>query len=78
MLDTFCGLSWQPTFELQDAILEGSEQRFDFLQGIAWRDGADREAGAGRSKITNQCARSIFLWQGRSWIRKGLSNRLPR
>ncbi len=26
----------------------------------------------GASTITNQCARSIFLWQGRSWIRKGL------
>lgn len=28
----------------------------------------------GASTITNQCARSIFLWQGRSWIRKGLES----
>ncbi|MCX6885065.1 MAG: transglycosylase domain-containing protein [Verrucomicrobia bacterium] len=26
----------------------------------------------GASTITQQCARSLFLWQGRSWIRKGL------
>jgi len=25
----------------------------------------------GVSTITNQCTRSLFLWQGRSWIRKG-------
>ena len=28
----------------------------------------------GASTITNQCARSIFLWQGRSWLRKGLES----
>src|SRR4029079_6666756 len=28
----------------------------------------------GASTITNQCARSIFLWQSRSWIRKGLES----
>ena len=28
----------------------------------------------GASTITNQCARSIFLWQGWSWIRKGLES----
>ena len=26
----------------------------------------------GGSTITQQCARSLFLWQGRSWLRKGL------
>ncbi len=26
----------------------------------------------GGSPITQQCARSLFLWQGRSWLRKGL------
>ena len=35
----------------------------------------ERETGSWRaSTITNQCARSIFLWQGRSWIRKGLES----
>lgn len=26
----------------------------------------------GSSTITMQCARSVFLWQGRSWLRKGI------
>jgi monofunctional biosynthetic peptidoglycan transglycosylase len=26
----------------------------------------------GASTVTQQCARSLFLWQGRSWMRKGL------
>jgi len=26
----------------------------------------------GISTITNQCTRSLFLWQGRSWVRKGI------
>ncbi len=26
----------------------------------------------GASTITQQCARSTFLWEGRSWVRKGL------
>lgn len=26
----------------------------------------------GGSTISQQCARSLFLWQGRSWVRKGL------
>lgn len=30
------------------------------------------EAPRGASTISMQCARSVFLWQGRSWIRKGL------
>ncbi len=39
----------------------------------AWQD--SKESGKpvrGASTITQQCARSLFLWQGRSWIRKGL------
>src|SRR6185437_4456266 len=34
----------------------------------------NRKPVRGASTITNQCARSIFLWQGRSWIRKGLES----
>jgi len=30
------------------------------------------ERPRGGSTITQQCARSLFLWQGRSWLRKGL------
>ena len=37
----------------------------------AW---ADRSAGgtAGGSSISQQTAKNVFLWQGRSWLRKGL------
>jgi monofunctional biosynthetic peptidoglycan transglycosylase len=41
-----------------DAALEQAERRGRPVRGV--------------STITMQCARSIFLWQGRSWIRKGL------
>lgn len=56
------------------------DQRFFQHDGFDWKelDAAMKEAERkgkpirGASTITNQCARSIFLWQGRSWIRKGL------
>jgi monofunctional glycosyltransferase len=56
------------------------DQRFFQHDGIDWKelDAALEEAERrgepvrGVSTITMQCARSIFLWQGRSWIRKGL------
>jgi monofunctional biosynthetic peptidoglycan transglycosylase len=41
-----------------DAALERAERRGKPVRGV--------------STITMQTARSIFLWQGRSWIRKGL------
>ena len=58
------------------------DQRFFQHEGFDWKemDLAVKEAERkgkpvrGASTITNQCARSIFLWQGRSWIRKGLES----
>jgi monofunctional glycosyltransferase len=58
------------------------DQRFFQHEGFDWKeiDLALKEAERkgkpvrGASTITNQCARSIFLWQGRSWIRKGLES----
>ena len=58
------------------------DQRFFQHDGFDWTemDLAVKEAERkgkpvrGASTITNQCARSIFLWQGRSWIRKGLES----
>ena len=52
------------------------DQRFFQHDGFDWKemDLAVKEAERkgkpvrGASTITNQCARSIFLWQGRSWI----------
>src|SRR5947208_15850424 len=58
------------------------DQRFFQHEGFDWKemDLAVKEAERkgkpvrGASTITNQCARSIFLWQDRSWIRKGLES----
>jgi len=58
------------------------DQRFFQHDGFDWKEidlalkKAERKGkpARGASTITNQCARSIFLWQGRSWIRKGLES----
>jgi monofunctional glycosyltransferase len=58
------------------------DQRFFEHDGFDWKEivlameKAERTGKPvrGASTITNQCARSIFLWQGRSWIRKGLES----
>lgn len=55
------------------------DERFFQHNGFDWKEmdaaikKAEREGKPvrGASTITNQCARSLFLWQGRSWIRKG-------
>lgn len=33
---------------------------------------ASGQPARGASTITQQCARALFLWQGRSWLRNGL------
>jgi monofunctional glycosyltransferase len=45
---------------------------FDWIEiRKAWKEGQrDHRPPRGASTITQQCARSIFLWQGRSWSRK--------
>jgi monofunctional glycosyltransferase len=58
------------------------DERFFQHEGFDWKEmelalkEAERKGKPvrGASTITNQCARSIFLWQGRSWIRKGLES----
>lgn len=61
-------------------VLTSEDQRFYQHHGFDWKEMkiAQREAERrgkaprGASTISMQCARSLFLWQGRSWIRKGL------
>lgn len=61
-------------------VLVGEDQRFFRHRGFDWREirlaraQAERSDGEvrGASTISMQCARSLFLWQGRSWVRKGL------
>lgn len=60
--------------------LVAEDQRFFHHRGFDWREieiasnEAERKGKPmrGASTITMQCARSLFLWQGRSWVRKGL------
>ena len=77
---------WIPLSQNPEMFLKhlwiSEDQRFFQHEGFDWKemDLAMEKAEKtgkpvrGASTITNQCARSIFLWQGRSWIRKGLES----
>ena len=66
--------------EFLKLVLVAEDQRFFRHHGFDWREirAARRQAERtgeeprGASTISMQCARSLFLWQGRSWVRKGL------
>ncbi len=75
---------WLPWNELPLAYLKSAwvseDQRFFQHHGFDWTEmhaaieRAKRTGGEprGSSTITMQCARSTFLWQGHSYVRKGL------
>lgn len=75
---------WVPLNEISPnvvrAVLVSEDARFCEHYGIDWRavDKAMREAQRkrrdprGASTISMQVARNLFLWNGRSWIRKAL------
>jgi monofunctional glycosyltransferase len=77
---------WMALPQIPKMFLEhlwiSEDQRFFQHEGFDWKEmelavkEAERKGKPvrGVSTITNQCARSIFLWQGRSWIRKGLES----
>jgi monofunctional biosynthetic peptidoglycan transglycosylase len=59
------------------AVMTSEDQRFCFHHGIDWvevENALDDEDGRfrGASTITMQTAKNLFLWTGRSWIRKAL------
>jgi monofunctional biosynthetic peptidoglycan transglycosylase len=66
--------------EFVKLVLVGEDQRFFVHRGFDWKEVQLARARAektgqpvrGASTISMQCARSLFLWQGRSWVRKGL------
>lgn len=74
---------WKPLAEisrhLPRAVIASEDQRFCSHSGFdwvelekvyrRWRAGADTR---GASTISNQLAKNLFLWNGRSMIRKGL------
>jgi monofunctional biosynthetic peptidoglycan transglycosylase len=77
---------WIPLAQMPEMFLKhlwiSEDQRFFQHEGFDWEEmdlameKAEKTGKSvrGASTITNQCARSIFLWQGRSWIRKGLES----
>jgi monofunctional biosynthetic peptidoglycan transglycosylase len=74
---------WIPLNQVPDDFLKGvwqmEDSRFFSHDGFDWvememaiqKAQKKHQPVRGVSTITNQCARSLFLWQGRSWIRKG-------
>jgi monofunctional biosynthetic peptidoglycan transglycosylase len=75
---------WIPLEKVPDNFLDGvwqmEDSRFFSHDGFDWIEMEEAIQRAERkhrpvqgvSTISNQCARSLFLWQGRSWLRKGL------
>jgi len=61
------------------AVVASEDQMFPFHQGFDWgsiqkaveRNKTSRRV-RGASTISQQVAKNVFLWQGRSWFRKGL------
>lgn len=62
------------------AVIASEDQRFADHQGFDWKsirkamEYNERKPGRvrGASTISQQVAKNVFLWQGKSWIRKGL------
>jgi len=61
------------------SLVAAEDQRFPYHRGFdlqAIEKARDHNARGGRlrgaSTITQQVAKNLFLWQGRSWLRKGL------
>ena len=65
--------------DLVQAVLLAEDQRFWIHDGFdldevesALQDHRQGSPLRGASTLTMQCARTVFLWQGRSWTRKGI------
>jgi monofunctional biosynthetic peptidoglycan transglycosylase len=61
------------------AVVAAEDQKFPVHAGFdfdaiadAIEDGGDGGPSRGASTISQQVAKNLFLWQGRSWVRKGI------
>ena len=57
------------------ALVASEDQRFPQHHGIdliAVQEVLEEEGSRGASTITQQVAKNLYLWSGRSWVRKGL------
>lgn len=75
--------TWTPleeiTPDMQLAVIAAEDNRFVLHNGFDWEEieNARKEAEKGKklrgaSTISQQTAKNVFLWHGRSWVRKGL------
>ena len=75
--------SWRPWNELQDdlkmAVIAGEDQKFADHWGFdvaaiqaALEHNQQGRSLRGASTLSQQVAKNLFLWSGRSWLRKGL------
>jgi len=65
--------------DLVRAVVAAEDARFMHHHGFDWtemetalRESEDGGRLRGASTISMQCARILFLWPGRSWVRKGI------
>ena len=69
---------WIPLRELGDtlpiAVVAAEDQKFPQHRGFDFEaiESALREGDRGASTLSQQVAKNLYLWPGRSWIRKGL------
>ncbi|SDJ47986.1 monofunctional biosynthetic peptidoglycan transglycosylase [Billgrantia gudaonensis] len=74
---------WRPWEQLSGhaklAVMAAEDQRFPEHRGFdlveirrAWEASRDGMRLRGASTISQQTAKNLFLWTGRSWVRKGL------
>ncbi|WP_431024169.1 monofunctional biosynthetic peptidoglycan transglycosylase [Halomonas sp. H5] len=74
---------WRPWGELSDhaklAVIAAEDQRFPVHRGFdlvelrrAWEASRNGARLRGASTLSQQTAKNLFLWSGRSWARKGL------
>lgn len=75
--------TWRGWFQISDglklAVIAGEDQNFPFHHGFdmqaikdALKHNAQSDTLRGASTISQQVAKNVFLWSGRSWLRKGL------
>jgi monofunctional biosynthetic peptidoglycan transglycosylase len=70
---------WVPLEDMAPAmarsVVAGEDANFCLHWGFdmkAIREALDKGANRGASTLTQQVVKNVFLWQGRSWIRKAL------
>jgi monofunctional glycosyltransferase len=76
--------TWKPlsqiSTQMQHAVIAGEDQEFedhlgfdiDGIEKAVEYNKKHKNRKMGASTISQQVAKNVFLWQGRSWLRKGL------